>query len=145
MFDKNEYFDINITYAKENVSDIFIKIAVSKRGAAPAPVTVLPTVWFYNRWVDTPDEPRTAISLLNKTVVTANHSRLGNYYFYFQPADERLFTENETNFSKIDAGVAKTPFTKDAFYEAIVNGVNMAKLRSKKVGTKFSPVYELGL
>ena len=56
-----------------------------------------------------------------------------------------MFTENETNFSKIDAGVAKTPFTKDAFYEAIVNGVNMAKLRSKKVGTKFSPVYELVL
>ena len=145
VFDKNEYFDINITYAKENVSDIFIKIAVSNRVATPAPITVLPTLWFYNRWVYTPDEPRPAISLLNKTAVTANHSRLGNYYFYFQPADERLFTENETNFSKIDAGVAKTLFTKDAFHEAIVNGVNMAKLRSKKVGTKFSPVYELVL
>ena len=50
VFDNDEYFDVNVTYAKQNPQDIFIKIDITNRGNKTAPITVLPTLWFYNRW-----------------------------------------------------------------------------------------------
>jgi hypothetical protein len=84
VFEDNEYFDLNITYAKQHPQDIYIRIEITNRGDKIAPITVLPTLWFYNRWVDKPDEPRPGINLLSKTSVKVRHKRLGNYYFYFQ-------------------------------------------------------------
>jgi hypothetical protein len=144
VFNNDEYFDVKITYAKQNPTDIYIKIDITNRNTkAAAPLMLLPTLWFYNRWAFTPDEPKPVISYSDKTSVVASHPRLGNYYFYFQYPDDRLFTENETNFNKVNGTENKTPFTKDAFHEAIVNDTNRAKLRNKKEGTKFSPVYDL--
>ncbi len=145
VFTKDEYFDVNVTYAKQNPTDIFIKIDITNRNTIAAPITVLPTLWFYNRWVYTPDKEKPVISFKNKNSVVAKHHRLGNYYFYFETPADRLFTENETNFNKVDGSVNKTVFTKDAFHDAIINGTNKTKLRTKKVGTKFSPVYELNV
>ncbi len=145
VFDKDEYFDINLTYAKENSTDIFIKIDITNRNTLAAPITVLPTLWFYNRWVYTPNKTKPSIHLLNKNSVAVNHYRLGNYYFYFQTPDDRLFTENETNYHKVNGSKNKTPFTKDAFHDAVKNGTNRGKLRNRKQGTKFSPVYEFML
>ena len=145
VFDKDEYFDVNITYAKENSTDIFIKIDITNRNTVAAPITVLPTLWLYNRWVYTPNKTKPSIQLRDKTSVAVSHYRLGNYYFYFQPPDDRLFTENETNFHKVTGSKNKTPFTKDAFHDAIISGTNRSRLRSKKEGTKFSPVYDFVL
>ena len=144
-FDDDAYFDVNITYAKQNPTDIFIKIDITNRYTKAAPITVLPTLWFYNRWADTPDQPKPVINFLDKTSVMARHQRLGNYYFYFQAPDDRLFTENETNFSKVNLTASTTPFTKDAFHDAIIHGTNKTRLRNKKEGTKFSPVYEMNI
>ena len=145
VFNNDVYFDINIIYAKQDSTDIFIKIDITNRNTVAAPITVLPTLWFYNRWIYSPDKVKPSISLLNKTAVKTEHGHLGNYYFYFQPADDRLFTENETNFSKVTGSKNKTVFTKDAFHDAIISGANRTKLRTKKEGTKFSPVYELSV
>ena len=74
-----------------------------------------------------------AISIRDKTSVKATHSRLGTYYFYFQPPKDRLFTENETNHGKdYPACPMQLPFVKDAFHDAIINGENLDKLRAKK-------------
>jgi len=140
VFDNDEYFDILITYAKQNSKDIFIKINIHNRCTQAADITVLPTLWFYNRWsLDLEKKP--AITMRDKTSVRATHSRLGTYYLYFQPPDDRLFSENETNLEKI-VGIPNTsPFVKDAFHDAIIKGENLQALRQKKSGTKFSPVY----
>jgi hypothetical protein len=143
VFDNNEYFDVKVSYAKQHATDIYINIDITNRNTKTAPVTILPTLWFYNRWVYTPDKPKPVITLNTKNSVITKHHRLGNYYFYFQNADAKLFTENETNFNKVNGSANKTPFTKDAFHDAIIKGVNKSKLRNKKEGTKFSPVYEL--
>ena len=145
VFTKDEYFDVNVTYAKQNPTDIFIKIDITNRNNIAAPITVLPTLWFYNKWVYTPEKEKPVISFKNKNSVVAKHHRLGNYFFYFETPSDKLFTENETNFNKVDGSVNKTVFTKDAFHDAIINGTNKTKLRTKKVGTKFSPVYELNV
>lgn len=145
VFDNDAYFDVAVTYAKQNPTDIFIRIEITNRFAEAAPVTLLPTLWFYNQWCWETDKEKPNISLSSKTSVLAKHHRLGSYYFYFEPADDKLFTENENNLYKLDAQHPKQVFTKDAFHEAIVNGVNKTKLRNKKEGTKFAPVYELNI
>ncbi|GAB2832350.1 glucosidase family protein [Ferruginibacter profundus] len=145
IFKNDEYFDVKVTYAKQNPTDIYIKIDITNRNTVEAPVTVLPTLWFYNKWVFTPDEKKPSITYGDKNSVNVSHPRLGNYYFYFQTPADRLFTENETNMNKVNGSANETPFTKDAFHDAIISGTNKVKLRNKKEGTKFSPVYELSI
>lgn len=143
IFDQDEYFDINITYAKQDSQDIYIKIDITNRHNKTAPITVLPTLWFYNRWGNNPDESRPSINYLSKTSVKVNHQRLGDYYFYFQHPDYSLFTDNETNLNKATGAQNETPFVKDAFHDAVIHGINRRKLHNRKLGTKFSPMYQL--
>ena len=141
IFNEDKYFDVFIEYAKENSDDIFIKIEIVNRGNEKAPITVLPTLWFYNSWQYAGNESKPGISYLSEQAVEAEHKSLGNYYFYFQSADAVLFTENETNFEKLFGRPNKSEFVKDAFHEAIIHGTDLQKLKDKKEGTKCSPVY----
>jgi len=143
IFDQDEYFDVNITYAKENSQDIYIKIDITNRNKKTAPITVLPTLWFYNRWANNPIEPKPSITYLNKTSVKVDHHRLGDYYYYFQNPDYTLFTDNETNLNKTTGENHDNPFVKDAFHDAVIHGTNRKKLHNRNFGTKFSPMYQL--
>lgn len=145
VFNDNKYFDVFIEYAKENSEDIFIKIEIVNRGEDAAPITVLPTLWFYNKWQYEGLSARPEIALINDKTVKTTHPKLGEYYLYFEEADERLFTENETNNQKLFGNQNKTDFVKDAFHEAVIHGTNIEALRDKKSGTKFSPVYYLNI
>jgi len=143
VFDDNHYFDVLVTYAKQSSQDIFIKIDITNRFTQSAAITLLPTLWFYNRWNRGSLKTKPQLSLINNTSVKAQHERLGDYFFYFQPADKTLFTENETN-TEIVTGIAnESIFTKDAFHEAVINNKNISALSKKRSGTKFSPLYEL--
>ncbi len=142
IFDNNEYFDVFVTYAKQNSKDIFIKIDIQNRFNKAADITVMPTLWFYNRWQSERLEKKPAITLRDKTSVRATHSRLESYYLYFQQPNDHLFTENETNFLKVTGTPNKTPFVKDAFHDAIIKNNNTDLFRQKKSGTKFSAVYK---
>jgi len=102
----------------------------------------LPTLWFYNKWQYAGNEEKPSIELLNNNSVKAQHNLLGKYFLYYQDANEVLFTENETNFQRLFNRPNTTEFVKDAFHEAIIHGTNFEKLKEKKKGTKFSPVYE---
>ena len=142
VFKDNRYFDVLVTYAKQGAQDIFIKIDITNRHSAAADITVLPTLWFYNRWSHSSDS-KPSIDFLSKSSVRTNHQRLGNYFFYFQPPNDRLFTDNETNTQKITGIPNETVFVKDAFHDAIIKGDNLPALRNRKRGTKFAPVYNL--
>jgi hypothetical protein len=133
-----------ITYAKQSDTDILIKIDITNRFNKPAPITILPTLWFYNRGTNKKLDKQPVISYLNKTSVKAEHERMqSNYYFYFQPAADILFTNNETNTWKVNGTPNKDVFVKDAFHDAIIKKENLSALRKKKSGTKFAPVYKL--
>src|SRR6185503_277388 len=101
VFDNDEYFDVHVTYAKQNAKDIFIRINIQNQADVAAEITVLPTLWFYNRWNNTELEKKPVITARDKNSVKASHSRLGPYYLYFQPPRYCLFTENETNTEKL--------------------------------------------
>ncbi|MEP7230542.1 MAG: glucosidase [Ginsengibacter sp.] len=145
IFNDDKYFDVFIEYAKQNSEDIFIKIEIINRGNDTAPITVLPTLWFYNKWQyrDNPEKP--SISLLNNHSVHAAHETIGDYYLYFPEADHLLFTENETNYKKLFNRENTVEFAKDAFHDALVDGKDLEKLKENKQGTKFSPVYKFDI
>ena len=50
IFDEDRYFDIVIEYAKATPEDIAIRIEAINRGPAPAPLHILPQLWFRNTW-----------------------------------------------------------------------------------------------
>lgn len=143
VFDENKYFDVCVTYAKFTKRDIGIKIEITNRGEDAAPITVLPTLWFCNRWQYSATDKKPFIKEVHENAVKAVHERLGSYYLYFQRAAERFFTENETNNEKLFNKPNETTFVKDAFHDAIIEQKNVSELRKKKRGTKFSPVYNL--
>src|SRR5208282_1899518 len=49
-FAENRYFDIEIEYLKASPEDILIQITATNRGPDPAPLHILPTLWFRNTW-----------------------------------------------------------------------------------------------
>jgi hypothetical protein len=143
VFNDNRYFDVKITYAKESAQDMFIRIDVTNRYSQAADLSLLPTLWFYNRWEQGAFRQKPCISYINKNSVKAEHERLGDYFFYFQNPDKLLFTENETNTEKVTGTPNKSIFVKDAFNDAIIEGKNVNELAARKAGTKVSPVYQL--
>ena len=124
-------------------NDIFIKIEITNRYSREASITVLPTLWFYNRSSNKRMANPPVIAFQNKTSVEARHERMGNHYFYFQHADDLLFTNNVTNTEKVSGVPNQDIFVKDAFHDAIIRGENVKELRNKKSGSKFYPVYKL--
>jgi hypothetical protein len=50
IFAEERYFDVTIEYAKVDPEDILIRITAVNRGPDPAPLHILPTLWFRNTW-----------------------------------------------------------------------------------------------
>ncbi|OIR05713.1 alpha-glucosidase [mine drainage metagenome] len=142
VFNDQKYFDVYVTYAKQSSEDIFIKIEIINRSSEDAAITVLPTLWFYNKWQFNGLKQKPSLAYIDPGSVKATHEQLGNYYFYFQEPSHVFFTENETNFEKLFNRANTTAFVKDAFHDAIVHKKNTDALHTKKEGTKCSPVYE---
>ena len=143
IFNDNEYFDVNIIYAKYGKNDIGIKLEIVNRASKPASLKVLPTLWFYNRWQLDESIAVPSIAELNSSAVLASHVRLGDYYFYFPETEERFYTDNETNLTGITQQKDDNIFTKDAIQNAVIKNEHTAALKERKQGTKFSPVYDL--
>ena len=64
IFATQRYFDVFVEYAKAGPEDLCIRIEVCNRGPEPAPVHVIPHLWFRNRWAWGPEPlPQPSISL----------------------------------------------------------------------------------
>jgi len=128
VFDRNEYFDIEIEYAKASPRDILIRITVTNRAPYPFPIVVMPQLWFRNTWSwgrvgeDYPSKPRL---FLNKSgMVSVNHANLVSYDFAVDPengTNSFYFTENETNYERLFDLKNPYPFVKDSLHECLVN------------------------
>jgi hypothetical protein len=144
IFDANQYFDLVVEYAKADSNDLLIKFEVFNRAATPAPIYLIPTIWFRNTWTwgrtgegyTTP--PR--ISLLGTDRFLLQHPQLDPFILQIDPEAAKLspltlFTENETNKRRLYGGENTAPFVKDAFHEYLVNGVTTA-VNPSHTGTK---------
>jgi hypothetical protein len=150
-FDDLRYFDVQVEYAKDDPNDVLVRITVNNRGPRPAPLVVLPQLWFRNTWSWTPDAERPALYAIQPQddvlVVETSQMHLGRFWLYAEAAQELLFTENESNAERLWGTANRTPYVKDAFHEAIVRrrneAVNPAQ-RGTKVGARFSAVIDPG-
>jgi len=150
-FEDLRYFDVQVEYAKDDPNDVLVRITVNNRGPRPAPLVVLPQLWFRNTWSWTPDAERPSLYAMppqdDVLVVETSHVHLGRFWLYAEGAQELLFTENESNAERLWGTANRTPYVKDAFHQAIVRrrheAVNPAQ-RGTKVGARFSAVIDPG-
>ena len=50
VFDDDRYVDVDVEYAKAAPEDVHVRITLANRGAEPATVHLLPSLWFRNTW-----------------------------------------------------------------------------------------------
>jgi len=57
-FAQDRYFDVVVEYAKADPTDMLVRITATNHGPDPAPLHLLPTLWFRNTWSWGDDVPR---------------------------------------------------------------------------------------
>ena len=50
LLEEDRFFDVTVTHAKASPVDILIEITVTNHGPDPAPLDLLPHLWFRNTW-----------------------------------------------------------------------------------------------
>ena len=158
IFDDNRYFDVLVEYAKVSSEDLCIRIEAVNRGPEPAPLHILPHLWFRNTWAWTdPPGPAPAICEgpgTNEAVcLIADDTgtrrlknlpfdyQLGKRYLYGQTGGRLLFTDNETNTQRLYGTPNAHRYCKDAFHRAIVDRA-LEAVNPGLVGTKACLHYE---
>ena len=148
IFDEGRYFDVIVEYTKNDPEDLLIRITVTNRGPDRAPIHVLPNLWFRNTWAWGRDDRRPSMTMRKQAQqksgkvrsLVAHHWQLGDYELYCSAADELLFTENETNTSRLYGVPSPTPYCKDAFHAYVVDG-NLGAVNPDATGTKAAALY----
>ena len=144
IFDEDRYFDVFVEYAKADPEDMLIKISVFNRGPEAAQIHVLPTLWFRNTWSwgdERAEGP--AMRQVERAMRYGRRIRnLGEFTLQCDGAAELLFTENETNASRLWGQPNPSPYVKDAFHEYVIAGKKDA-VNPAKTGTKAAAHYVL--
>jgi len=142
IFDKDEYFDIFLEYAKNTEYDLLLKAEVHNRSDKEAEVTILPTIWFRNTWSSGRDKIKPEIIKVSDREAKIAHHALGTYHVYFdQNVSEIVFCNNATNRKKLYGTSNQSKYTKDGINDYIVDGAASINPRTK--GTKGSGVFQL--
>ncbi|KAJ2901337.1 glycoside hydrolase family 63 [Zalerion maritima] len=150
VFEDDKYWDIVIETAKEedDPEELLFRVTAWNRGPAPAPLHIVPHVWFRNTWAwgreDVNKKP--SISMVADGMAKTKHHSLGERYMLMSPSPgvgssgrdvepEMIFAENDTNFELLYDGTNAQPYVKDAFHRRIVNDEKKA-VNPAKTGTK---------
>jgi hypothetical protein len=160
IFDDDRYFDIEVEYAKENAEDIVIRLRAHNRGPDPAPLHVLPHLWFRNTWSWGDKElprPRLYPGAAGPGFVSITADdrdalppkqlpfpyRLGTRHLFGPTHAEALFTDNETNGEAVygPGSTSRSRYTKDAFHRHVVRGED--SLNPDEEGTKSALHYRM--
>ncbi len=147
IFDDERYFDVFVEYAKASPTDICVRMTVVNRGPDPAPIQLLPTVWFRNTWTWTDSAEKGVLSArngLDRDGLRITKGSQCNYYLFFEGAPEPLFCENETNGQALFNVANASSFTKDGIGRYIVNGEPGA-VNPHMTGSKASLRYQYNI
>ncbi|MGE3805243.1 MAG: glucosidase [Gemmataceae bacterium] len=153
VFEEDRYFDIFIEYAKSTTEEICIRIEAFNRGPEPAPLHILPHLWFRNTWSWSPfPQPEPCVhpgpdghgfislvtddSMVQTLANIPVFYRLGPRTLYGPPGGRLLFTDNETNAARVfgPGQISRKPHVKDAFHRYVINGEDCINL--EETGTK---------
>jgi hypothetical protein len=117
-------------------------VSVHNRGPEAAPLHVLPTLWFRNTWSWGHGEPKPSVWRSADSQIHASHHELGDYTLICDEPAELLFTENESNLTRLWGQPNPSPYVKDAFHEYLIEG-NTAAINPARTGTKAAAHYRL--
>jgi len=153
IFNEDQYFDIFIEYGKEDPDDLCIQIEAINRGRDPAPLHILPQLWFRNQWAwgenrlkeptieVLPTEDKNSLCLVAddqnlvppKKLIFDYH--LHATYLYGSPHGTPLFTNNDSNREILWNIPNETPYVKDAFHRYLIQKETKA-VNPQRKGTK---------
>ncbi len=146
VFAEHRYFDVFIEYAKHDEEDILCRITAWNRGPDPAPLVMLPHLFFRNTWSWGYDRPRPLLKGFGESGVAGVHAQephLGDRWWVVSAAGseepEVLFTENDTNKERLFGIPNDTPFVKDGINEAVLLG-RRDRVNPDRTGTKAAAV-----
>ncbi|EPS28289.1 putative alpha-glucosidase [Penicillium oxalicum 114-2] len=155
IFEDNRYWDIFIETAKEsdNEEELIFRVIAYNRGPEPAPLHIIPQVWFRNTWSwgAEKDKKKPSLKQDGERVAKSDHYKLGERYACFAPSPpvgsseediqpRMLFTDNETNHKKLWGTENDTPYVKDGFHRHIVEEEKDA-VNPANEGTKMAAWY----
>lgn len=143
VFAENRYFDVVVEYAKIGPEDVLARITATNRGPEPAPLHVLPTLWFRNTWSWGWDDRRPNLQTVGG-LVHATHPTLRDYWMACNGSPVLLFTENESNARRLWNVASRTPCVKDGINTAVVGGAPHA-VNPGGTGTKVAAHYRFAL
>jgi hypothetical protein len=156
VFDEDRYWDIFIETAKESddPEELLFRVTAWNRGPEPAPIHIIPHMWFRNTWAwgREPEAHKPSIRAHAECMAKSSHHVLGSRYILFSPSPgvgesgedvlpELMFTENDTNFKSLYGQKNEQPYVKDAFHRYIVDGEKDA-INPHQVGTKSAAWFE---
>ena len=144
IFDNNEYFDIFIEYAKSSQEDLLVKITAHNRADQTANLTILPTLWFRNKWTFANLPKESLIKKNSDTELEIHQKSLGEYFLYTENPEQWLFTENETNDKKLHDFDDGGHYYKDGINNYIVNHKTNA-VNPANTGTKVAARCEFAI
>jgi hypothetical protein len=142
IFDDDRYFDVFVEYAKADPEDILIRISVHNRGPETAKIQLLPTLWFRNTWSWGDGDRKPILRKDKNGTIQANDEELGVRFLQFEGEPDTLFTDNETNSSRLWRQPNASPYVKDAFHEYLISGRGEA-INPANEGTKAAAHYRL--
>lgn len=150
VFEEDRYWDIFIETAKEDddPEELLFRVTAWNRGPDPAPLHIVPHVWFRNTWSwgrESADK-KPSMRMYAENVAQSRHHSLGERFFLCSPSPgvgssgedvepKMLFTENDTNYKLLYDGENKSEYVKDAFHHHIVGGEKGA-VNPAQTGTK---------
>lgn len=154
IFDDDRYFDVFVEYAKASPDDIAIRITVENRSSSPAPLHVLPHLWFRNTWAwEGAHRPKPRLrpgpkgpgfvslhgddheALPPDSLLQPYH--LGDRYLVAEADGVPLFCDNETNGPRVygPGAESQSAYPKDGIHRYLVEGEGCA-VNPAHTGTK---------
>jgi hypothetical protein len=141
IFDGNRYFDVFAEHAKASAEDMLILLTVHNRGPEPAPLHLLPTLWFRNLWAERPDAEKPSLTA-DGSAIAASHPELGALRLECEGSPPLLFTDNETNNRRLFGSENPSRYVKDGINDFLLHGQADA-INPAATGTKAAAHYRL--
>ena len=142
IFEKDEYFDIFLEYAKSNPTEFLLTAEVHNRGKETAEITLLPTAWFRNTWSSGRDNIKPQVYEKSPGQMRLEHHLLGHFNIYFDDTiSEQVFCDNATNRKRLYGTENQGKYFKDGINDYITLGT--PTVNPEKKGTKGSGVFKL--
>ena len=151
VLEGNRFFDVVTTHAKAAPDDLCVVYEATNHGPDPAPLDLIPQLWFRNTWAWGRDDrtpllrtlPSEEVVAADAVVIEATHAWLGRYVLAAEGAPEVLVCDNETHVEAAfgtGAGPSRSPFPKDGVDRAVVHG-DRSGLNPAGRGTKVALRY----